>query len=187
MVRIPPSAASLTATLTATPANFGEPWRTLANPGEPLRTLDPGRHLQNERWRTVANAGERCPRELQNRWSASLAMSTDGSFPSLPRQIPISDLMPGRSNRFVAGKVHLAAANPQWPPCEGGQSSGRRALGSDQLRRQQQACRDTNEAGDGQRQDGQRIGPISLSQVGDEDRARDCRAQGRAQVRHTAR
>ena len=25
-------------------------------------------------------------RELQNRWSASLAMSTDGSFPSRPRQ-----------------------------------------------------------------------------------------------------
>ena len=40
---------------------------------------------------------------------------------------------------------------PQWPPCEGGHSSRRRALGSDQLRRQQEACRDTNEAGDRQR------------------------------------
>jgi hypothetical protein len=34
----------------------------------------------------VANVGERWTRELQNRWSASLAMSTDGSFPSRPRQ-----------------------------------------------------------------------------------------------------
>jgi hypothetical protein len=58
--------------------------RTLANPAEPLRTLDPGRQLQNERWRTVANAGGRCGRQLQNQWSASLAMSTDGSFPSPP-------------------------------------------------------------------------------------------------------
>jgi hypothetical protein len=36
--------------------------------------------------RTLANVGERCARELQNQWSASLAMSTDGSFPSRPRQ-----------------------------------------------------------------------------------------------------
>jgi len=28
----------------------------------------------------------RCRDYLQNRWSASLAMSTDGSFPSRPRQ-----------------------------------------------------------------------------------------------------
>ena len=155
--------------------------------GSTIQHVACARRLQDKPGWTATDALNRKLVELQNRWSASLAMSTDGSFPSRPRQIPISDLMPGRSNRFVAGKVHLAAANPQWPPCEGGQSSGRRALGSDQLRRQQQACRDTNEAGDRQRQDGQRIGPISLSQVGDEDRARDCRAQGRAQVRHTAR
>src|SRR5213076_3084712 len=54
--------------------------------GERRRTVGLGGHLQKERWRTVANAGGRCARELQNRWSASLAMSTDGSFPSRPRQ-----------------------------------------------------------------------------------------------------
>ena len=58
----------------------------MANAGERLRTIDPGGQLQDERWRTLANAGGRCARELQNRWSASLAMSTDGSFPSRPRQ-----------------------------------------------------------------------------------------------------
>src|SRR2546423_14996467 len=63
----------LTATLTATPTNCGEP----------RRTADPGAQLQDELWRTVPNAGGRCARELQNRWSASLAMLTDG-LPSPP-------------------------------------------------------------------------------------------------------
>ncbi len=72
-----------------------------ADLGERLRTIDIGAQLQSELWRTVANAGERSTRELQNQWSASLAMSTDGSFPSRPRQFlnssPTQELQnPGR-------------------------------------------------------------------------------------------
>jgi hypothetical protein len=38
---------------------------------------------------TSVDALEQKLLELQNRWSASLAMSTDGSFPSRPRQFRI--------------------------------------------------------------------------------------------------
>src|SRR6266567_1312500 len=41
--------------MTATPANVGEP----------RRTLDTDAHRQSERWRTSVNARERCARELQ--------------------------------------------------------------------------------------------------------------------------
>jgi hypothetical protein len=40
----------LTATVTATSANYGERWRTLADEMPPIR-------VQGERWRTVVNAG----------------------------------------------------------------------------------------------------------------------------------
>jgi hypothetical protein len=42
----------------------------------------------NSQRTNVAASGRRgrCGDYLQNRWSASLAMSTDGSFPSRPRQ-----------------------------------------------------------------------------------------------------
>jgi hypothetical protein len=42
----------------------------------------------DSQWTDVAASGRRgrCGDYLQNRWSASLAMSTDGSFPSRPRQ-----------------------------------------------------------------------------------------------------
>jgi len=52
--------------------------------GYALRTLMP-----NSQWTNVAASGRRgrCRDYLQNRWSASLAMSTDGSFPSRPRHV----------------------------------------------------------------------------------------------------
>jgi hypothetical protein len=67
-------------------SNAGGPWRILANAGELLILAVNFKMNLGEPWRTLANDGRR---ELQNRWSASLAMSTDGSFPSRPRQFRI--------------------------------------------------------------------------------------------------
>jgi hypothetical protein len=49
--------------------------------------FDSNREINPER--TPADVLNRNFVELQNRWSASLAMSTDGSFPSRP---PVSNL-----------------------------------------------------------------------------------------------
>jgi hypothetical protein len=71
--------AFLTPTVTVTPASFGERRRTTATPLPWPSTSK----------RTLANRAEpggQRARELQNQWSASLAMSTDGSFPSRPRK-----------------------------------------------------------------------------------------------------
>jgi hypothetical protein len=79
MVRIPPPAASFDSN---PDSNAGEPWRTLANAGE-LLTLTLNYKMNfGELWRMLA---DNVPTNF-NRWSASLAMSTDGSFPSRPRQ-----------------------------------------------------------------------------------------------------
>ena len=51
--------------------------------------------LNNTEW-TSADALNRAFVELQNRWSASLAMSTDGSFPSRPRQFLNTKLIGAR-------------------------------------------------------------------------------------------
>jgi hypothetical protein len=45
--------------------------------------------IQNNPEWTPMNVLHRYFVELQNRWSASLAISTDGSFPSRPRQFRI--------------------------------------------------------------------------------------------------
>jgi hypothetical protein len=79
MVRIPLPAASFDSN---PDSNAGEPWRTLANAGE-LLTLTLNYKMNfGELWRMLA---DNVPTNF-NRWSASLAMSTDGSFPSRPRQ-----------------------------------------------------------------------------------------------------
>src|ERR1700681_1663719 len=56
--------------------------RTTAEPFRPI-ALAP-----NSRWTTVVAPGRYggCRDHLHNRWSASLAMSTEGSSPSRPRQ-----------------------------------------------------------------------------------------------------
>jgi hypothetical protein len=48
--------------------------------------------IQNNAGWTSVDVLHRKLVELHNRWSASLAMSTDGSFPSRPRQLPLSGL-----------------------------------------------------------------------------------------------
>jgi hypothetical protein len=63
-------ASWLTATVTATAANYGELWRTLAD--ERAMT-----HIQGERWRTVANAGER-----KNTVKTTKVQAFGGSNPS---------------------------------------------------------------------------------------------------------
>ncbi len=69
----------LKATVTATPADAGGQASTIQH-------VDLVRRIQsNPQW-TPADVLNRNFVELQNRWSASLAMSTDGSFPSRPRQ-----------------------------------------------------------------------------------------------------
>src|SRR6202035_3808208 len=69
---------------------------------------------------------------LQNRWSASLAMSTDGSFPSRPRQFLNTNLPPrqssnrrdlGRFRRLKRGLTATLTATEFWwapkPAAEG--------------------------------------------------------------------
>jgi hypothetical protein len=47
----------------------------------------------NSRQTDVVAGGHQGPswHHVQNRWSASLAMSTDGSFPSRPRQLELGE------------------------------------------------------------------------------------------------
>jgi hypothetical protein len=62
--------------------------------GTPRTTPDASRGQSsspNSQGNAAAYGGRHAHREdrLQNRWSASLAMSTDGSFPSRPRHCPL--------------------------------------------------------------------------------------------------
>jgi len=70
----------LKATVKATPVDAYGPDSTIQHVGL-------AGHIQNNPGWTSADVLNRNFVELQNRWSASLAMSTDGSFPSRPRQL----------------------------------------------------------------------------------------------------
>jgi hypothetical protein len=72
----------LKATVKATPADAGGRGSTIRHVGLVHRIQS------NPEW-TLANVLNRYFVELQNRWSASLAMSTDGSFPSRPRHFKL--------------------------------------------------------------------------------------------------
>ncbi len=60
----------------------------------------------------VAASGPRgrCIDHLQNRWSASLAMSTDGSFPSRPRHFELGKRCPNRPSLLT--EVVIASLQP---------------------------------------------------------------------------
>jgi hypothetical protein len=57
--------------------------------GSTIQHVGVARRIQNDPGWTSADTLTCNSVELQNRWSASLAMSTDGSFPSRPRQFRI--------------------------------------------------------------------------------------------------
>jgi hypothetical protein len=80
---------SLKATVKATPTDAGGQASTIQHVGLVRRMQS------NPEW-TPADVLNWAFGELQNRWSASLAMSTDGSFPSRPRhfQFEYSPRMP---------------------------------------------------------------------------------------------
>ena len=86
-------------------------------------------HDGGENWNRIARERGGCRRDhLQNRWSASLAMSTDGSFPSRPP--PFFEFDPDIASYAVPEAVHHGSApraraardpavrNPCQPPKE---------------------------------------------------------------------
>jgi hypothetical protein len=94
----------LKASVKATPADAGGQGGTIWHVGLVRRILS------NPEW-TSADVLHRKLLGLQNRWSASLAMSTDGSFPSRPRQF----------------RIRPVTAGPSWVT-DGSQAAGRAAV-----------------------------------------------------------
>jgi hypothetical protein len=81
----------LTATVTATPTDA-------CGHGSTIKHDDLATRLRTITQWTPADALNHSFAELQNRWSASPAMSTDGSFPSQPRQFLNTNLIAGHRN-----------------------------------------------------------------------------------------
>jgi len=94
----------LKATVKATPVDAYGPDSTIQHVGL-------AGHIQNNPGWTSADVLNRNFVELQNRWSASLAMSTDGSFPSRCLRPRMKTKAPSSTNTLAGGQ-----SNPEVPP-----------------------------------------------------------------------